>query len=237
MKKVLRQLLGEMESKLNGYAVLLNYRYMNLCVKAEPMALLPIAVHDEDGETVNLEEVAGTILADEFTFEICPFNQKLIFNICKGLKIVHPEFKQEIVDADDDKRISDDPNDEERHILCHMPEVNDDRHDVLMDSVKTLYDECKVQFDKIKAEYTPRMAQKAMGLPEEEIDETTNAVEERFNTYQKIIDCYRTNKEKEIEEANQNWLNERSEQARQRQEDADTHGDVKARAFNMYDNE
>ena len=38
-------------------------------------------------------------------------------------------------------------------------------------------------------------------------------------------------------DTHQKWLNERSEQARQRQEDAATHGDDKAHAFNMYDNE
>ena len=35
MKRAIKLIIGEMEGKLNGYAVLLNYRYMNLCVKVE----------------------------------------------------------------------------------------------------------------------------------------------------------------------------------------------------------
>ena len=237
MKKAIKLLIGEMEGKLNGYAVLLNYRYMNLCVKAEPASLVPVVITDPNGENLKFEEVAAAMPVDEYAFEVCPFDQKLIFNICKGLQLAHPEFKQEIIDAAEENMLSNDPDEDERHIICRMPEVNDDRRDVLMDGVKTLYDECKVQFDKIKAEYTPRMAQKAMGLPEEEIDEATNALEDRFNTYKNLIDGYRTNKEKEIEEAYQRWLNERSEQSRQRQEDDATHGNDKARAYNMYNKE
>lgn len=237
MKRAIKLIIGEMEGKLNGYAVLLNYRYMNLCVKVEPAALVPVAITDNDGQSRTFEEVAGAMSIDEYTFEICPFDQKLIFNICKGLKLAHPEFKQEIIKAAEEDMLSDDPDEDERHILCHMPEVNDDRRDVLMDGVKVLYDQCMVEVNRVKGEYTPRMAQKVIGLPEEEIDEATNALEERFDLYKNLIDQYRANKEKEIEDAHQKWLNERSEQARQRQEDAATHGDDKAHAFNMYDNE
>ena len=226
MKRAIKLIIGEMEGKLNGYAVLLNYRYMNLCVKVEPAALVPVAITDNDGQSRTFEEVAGAMSVDEYTFEICPFDQKLIFNICKGLKLAHPEFKQEIIKAAEEDMLSD-----------HMPEVNDDRRDVLMDGVKVLYDQCMVEVNRVKGEYTPRMAQKVIGLPEEEIDEATNALEERFDLYKNLIDQYRANKEKEIEDAHQKWLNERSEQARQRQEDAATHGDDKAHAFNMYDNE
>ena len=237
MKKAIKLLIGEMEGKLNGYAVLLNYRYMNLCIKAEPLSLIPIVIKDDEGQNINLEEAAGTMLLDKYTFEICPFNQKLIFNICKGLQLAHPEFKQEIIKAAEENMLSNDPDEDEHHIICRMPEVNDDRRDVLMDGVKTLYDECMVEVNRVKGEYTPRMAQKVVGLPEDEVEEAKNALEDRFNTYKNLIDGYRTNKEKEIEEAYQRWLNERSEQSRQRQEDDATHGNDKARAYNMYNKE
>ena len=90
MKRAIKLIIGEMEGKLNGYAVLLNYRYMNLCVKVEPAALVPVAITDNDGQSRTFEEVAGAMSVDEYTFEICPFDQKLIFNICKGLKLAHP---------------------------------------------------------------------------------------------------------------------------------------------------
>ena len=237
MKRSIQTPISEMEGKLNGYAVLLNYHYMNLCVKAEPASFLPIIVKNEYGEDVNFEEVANAMFIDKFTFEIVPNNQKLLYNICKSLKMAHPEFKQEIIKADEENMISDDPNEEEMHIICRMPEVNDDRRDVLMDGVKVLYDQCKAEVDKIKASYTAQIAEKCIGLPAEEAEEAKNALEDRFNQYMQYINDYRTNKEKEIEEAYQRWLNERSEQSRQRQEDDATHGNDKAHAYNMYDDE
>ena len=66
MKKTIEILIGEMESKLGGYAGLLNYRFMNLCVKAEPAALLPVVVISNDGEVLNLEKVARTRLATKY---------------------------------------------------------------------------------------------------------------------------------------------------------------------------
>jgi len=51
MKKAIEILIRELDSKLGGYAALLNYRYLNLCVKAEPVALLPVVIEDKDGDT------------------------------------------------------------------------------------------------------------------------------------------------------------------------------------------
>ena len=62
MRKAIEILIGEMESKLGGYASLLNYRYLNLCVKAEPVALLSINVIDDEGENKNLEDVAFSLI-------------------------------------------------------------------------------------------------------------------------------------------------------------------------------
>ena len=40
LRNSIKILLGELDAKLTGHAGLLNYRYMNLCIKAEPAALL-----------------------------------------------------------------------------------------------------------------------------------------------------------------------------------------------------
>ena len=79
--------ISEMEGKLNGYAVLLNYRFMNLCVKAEPASLLPINVMNEEGELVNFEDVANAMFVDKYTFEIVPNSQDLLFQIDDRIEI------------------------------------------------------------------------------------------------------------------------------------------------------
>ena len=70
MRKAIEILIGEMESKLGGYAGLLNYRFLNLCVKAEPVALISVVIKDKEGDTRNIEDVARTMLINKYQFEI-----------------------------------------------------------------------------------------------------------------------------------------------------------------------
>ena len=132
MKRAIEVIIGEMESKLSGYAGLLNYRFMNLCVKAEPAALISITIEDEEGEVKNLEDVAHAMLANDYQYEIIPMDPKHVFSICKGMYLSHPEFKQDIVTPDDENKLYYDQTDE-KHILFTVPEANKDRYDVLMD--------------------------------------------------------------------------------------------------------
>ena len=49
--------INDFQKKLNGYNMLFNYRMTNLCVKAEPTALMPVTVNVANTE-YNLEELA-----------------------------------------------------------------------------------------------------------------------------------------------------------------------------------
>ena len=57
MKRAIINQLGQLSEQLKAYVGALNYRYLNLCVKAEEVSLLPIQVPIED-EFKNLEDVA-----------------------------------------------------------------------------------------------------------------------------------------------------------------------------------
>lgn len=209
MRKAIEILIGEMESKLGGYAALLNYHFMNLCVKAEPMALISISVRDNEGEVRNLEDVAFAMLVDDYTFEIIPKDMSLLYAICKGLFKDHPELKQDVITPSDDNRLfREDEN--EQHILCRVPEVNKDRHDFLMDAVKTLYDQCKVEVDKTNVAYSAKLIAKISGMSEEEIEEAKNKLEDSQQIYAKICDDYLAAKQKEIEDAYQRYLDEQT---------------------------
>ena len=209
MKKAIEILIRELESKLAGYAALLNYRYLNLCVKAEPVALLPVVIEDKDGDTQHIEDVARTMLINQYQFEVIPMDQDMVFNICKGFLTHHPEFKQEVVvSAEDHKLYQDIEN--EKHIILTVPEVNEDRRDFLLESVKMLYDQCKVQVDKTNAAYAAKLAAKVVGQSEEVIEESKNKLEESQQMYSKMIDKYLSAKQEEIEEAYQRYLKEQS---------------------------
>ena len=206
--------MGEMDGKLSGYAAMLNYRYMNLCVEAEAAALVPITITDIEGNVYNIEEVADCMQPNQFAFEIVPRRMPMLPFIQKGIAETHPEFKQEVIIPKDEDRFYMSGTvdyDSERHILCTMPEVDDERYKLLTETVKALYDECMVEVDKIKTKYTQMLADKSKDLPKDEADEAKTEQEKLMNQYSEICKTYRDNKEKEIEDAHNNWVADEAE--------------------------
>ena len=221
MRRSIKIIIGELDGKLTGHAALLNYRYMNLCVKAEPAALLSFTITDIEGNTYNIEEVADTLMPDDYSFEFVPKEMGMLPFIQEGIAEAHPEFKQKVIkpEADDRYFYPDTPEyDQERHLICTMPEVDDNRYDALKQSVKALYDERKVEMDKLKAEYTKTLSDKTAGLPKEEVDEAKDKMEDLCKQYADLSKQYRDTKEEEIEEAYKQWqLNQAEERLNRRQ--------------------
>ena len=204
MRKSIEALISEMKSKMSGYAVMLQYRYMNLCVKAEPAALLSFTVTDDEGEETNLEDVASAGMANDYQFEIYPNDPKMVFAICKGIKEAHPEFK-----IDTRTEESDEESEENQVVIvCTMPEVNKDRHDLLIEGVDTLYDQCKAKLDANHATYKTRLTAKLVGSSEDDIQEAEDELEKVYKTHDDICLEYKEEKVKEIEEAYQRYLDE-----------------------------
>ena len=214
LRRSIEVLLGEMDGKLSGYAAMLNYRYMNLCVEAEAAALVSLTVTDIEGNVYNIEEVADCMQPNQFAFEIVPRRMPMLPFIQKGIAESHPEFKQEVIIPKDEDRFFMSGTvdyDSERHILCTMPEVDDERYKLLTETVKALYDECMVEVDKIKAKYTQMLADRSKELPEDEADEAKTEQEKLLDQYSELCKSYRDNKEKEIEEAHNTWLADEAE--------------------------
>ena len=214
MRKSIQIVLGEMDAKLTGYAGMLNYRYMNLCIKAEPASLLSITVTDIEDNVYNIEEVADCMQPDKFSFEIVPHDMEMLPFIQKGIAETHPEFKQEVIKPKDEDHFfmsNTEEFEKERHIVCTMPTVDNSRYEVLKGAVKTLYGECTAEVDKVKGKYTQMLADRSKDLPEDEADEAKTEQEKLLNQYSEAIKNYRDNKEKEIEEAHNTWLADEAE--------------------------
>ena len=204
MRKSIGALINEMKSKMSGYAVMLQYRYMNLCVKAEAAALLSFTVTDNEGDENNLEDVASACLANDYQFEIYPHDPKMVFAICKGIKEAHPEFKMDTRTEESDEG----PEENQVVIVCTMPEVNKDRHDVLIDGVDTLYDQCKAMLDANHATYKARLTAKLVGSSEGDVQEAEDELEKVYKMHDNTCLQYKEAKVKEIEEAYQRYLDE-----------------------------
>ena len=219
MKVAIETIIHEMEGRLNGYVSLLIYRYANLCVKAQPLALLSAKIIVEERGGLPIEKVAGVLMPDEFHLKIVPFDPSYIFPLCKAIKLEHPEFKQDLV-------VPDDANDEkERHLILTMPVVNKDRHDALLEAVNTLYDGCKAKMDKTCADYRLKLEKKMVILPtDDERNEAKDAMETKIKTYQDMADTNKADKVKEIEEAYQRYLNEQTSKKAETDEQAAARG-------------
>ncbi len=215
MRKSTALTLGEASTKMSGYAALLNYKYLNLCVKAEPVSLLSVTVEYDDKE-FNIEDVADVTGPRKDQLQVYPKAPELIYYIGKAIAKIHPEFKQEIVEEENND--STEEGEEEKSILLTMPKVNKDRRDALMDAVKAFYEEAKTNLTTNYEVYTQQVLFKLMDASAEEIDEAKKSLEDIKKQNFELIDTYRDNKEKEIEEAYQRYLEQKTEKDKTQQE-------------------
>ena len=190
--------IAGLKEKLNAYVSLMNYRFINLCVKAEVGSLLPVTVTAD--KEYNLEDVAQIATPDEYQLDVYPKMTDYLQPIIDGIFDVHPEFKLEIQQVE----YSDDPKD--KHLVYTMPEVNKDRYDLLTNTAKVFYEECNLEIDKECALHTASLPELAGKMPVEDLDEIKEVLEHTINEYHdKTKELYQE-KLIEIEEAYQRYL-------------------------------
>ena len=193
------------QKKMSAYVTLLSYRYMNLCVKAELGALMPVNVYIGD-ESYNIEDVANIYSPDEFQFAVYPKNENNQQAIIQGVYEAHPEFKMEI------------KNDGGSCILYTMPVVDENRHDLLQNAIQGLYEECCGRIDAIHAEFKARMLENLtkVGISKTETDEALQALDDLRQKSMNMADHQLDQKQNEIDEALARY---QAEQVRQKEED------------------
>lgn len=194
--------IKEIEKKFGGYQYLLTFRYANLCVKADPMALLPVTVTIGSSK-LNIEDVAEVVEMGEYHLGIMPKNQDMLHDIERGILTSHPEFKlsQETTDEDD-------PN--SAFLLCEMPDVDKERHDLLVEATKNLHDECKARMDAVLLEEKNGFAELMADDPES-LKEAADQLNEKHSEALDNIMELRDNKLEEIEDAYEKYLSEHPE--------------------------
>ena len=225
MKRAIINQLGQLSEQLKAYVGALNYRYLNLCVKAEEVSLLPIQVPIED-EFKNLEDVAyaGKRTGDDYSLYIVPKIQDDMRDIQQAVMKFHPEFIQEV--QKEKVNAGEDGGEQEVQLLrLKMPEVNDDRYDVLKQGANTFYDMCKADMEKARMEADMQFA--ALGIDEkpEDMDKVKKGVDETNDMWVKKRDQLRDDKLKEIEEAHNQWLADQQASAQKKQEEHAAHNE------------
>ena len=140
---------------------------------------------------------------------------------------VHPEFKQkeesknvEITDKDGNNREV-----ETHYLRVTMPEVDDDRYDVLKQAANAMYEECKVQMESAKTQVEGQIAILAVDEKPEDMDKVKNAIKELNKTWTEKRDQLHEDKLKEIEDAHNKYLQEQAETAQKQKEEQLAAGD------------
>ena len=193
--------LSDLANKMKGYNMLFNYRMTNLCVKAEPTALMPVTVLVADSE-YNLEEVADIMRPDDFSFDVYPKNPNNLQNIITGIFDMHPEFKMEIKTDKPEHE----GGEEKQHILYTMPPVDKDRRNLLNDTTKLFHKECQANLDVTYAELQAKLVEPYTKMSLQEIDEAKKAFKKVYDISKDQCDKMLEQKLNEIEEGYQRYL-------------------------------
>lgn len=189
--------------KLKGYNMLFNYRMSNLCVKAEPTALMPVTVFVA-GTEYNLEEVANILKPDDFSFDVYPKNQNNLQDIISGIFDVHPEFKMELkTDKAENEGGAD-----TQHVFYTMPPVDKDRRKLLNETTKTFHKECMVNLDVTYADLQARLVEPYTQMSPQDVDEARKGFKKVYDKAREECDKMLQQKQNEIEEGYQRYLTE-----------------------------
>ena len=208
MKRAIINEVSQMNDKLQGYVYMMYFGFVNLCVKAEPSALIPIKM-TIDGESLKIEDVANVALQGDYQMMVIPKYEDDLPTIRKSIAKTHPEFKQEHKALD--VEMDDGSHKGAPYVLLTMPEVDDNRYDVLTQAANVLYDTCKAKMGRVIAESDRKIAELTVGEKKEDIDIIKKAVEEQRDVWVKHREKLHNDKIEEIEEGHRHWETQKAE--------------------------
>ena len=230
MKRAVAQQVDQLKAKCSGYVALLVYRYANLCIEAHPAALLSAKVEVE-GEMKNLEEVAQVAVKEKYHFMVSPIYDDDLFPVGKAIMIEHPEFKQEIKTWDG----FDESDPAGKYLWYTMPEVNKDRHDVLLKAVDAFYDECAQKMEAAQQLCAQQLVVLQADSSPMEIEQVSEYTKKIVDTYNELRDKARDNKKQEIEDAYAEYQAKQEEKEAQQQEEQQEKGNPMQMKINTDD--
>lgn len=207
MKRAIITKYTQLNEKLTGYVGMMNYNYLNLCVKAEEVSLLPVKPVIE-GKPENLEDLALTAKKGDYEMMIIPKFEDDLPSIVEAIVKTHPEFKRTIDKLE--AKVPDLNGETETrwtpYILLTMPEVDDDRYDELTKLADAINDYTKGRIDTAIAK---TMADLAPLLLEElpcDADKIKENFEKLKNDKHDQREKLHEDKLKEIKEGYKKWL-------------------------------
>lgn len=210
--KTINELFDETKQKMNGHAMLYYFHLSNLCVTADPMALLSATIKIEE-QDLNLEDVAIVSVPNDKQFAIIPKDAEYLLPITKAIKLEHPEFEME------EKTEKDEITGEDNIVIYYtMPKMNKDRHNICMEYIKTDFDLTNSKLDAIFSQGSAKIALKMSNASEENIKLAKDKLQEIYDWHTNTIKKLREDKEKEVEDAYKAFLTDKQEETKATEE-------------------
>lgn len=198
--KSINELFDETKQKMNGHTMLYYFHLSNLCITADPMALLSSTVKI-DGQDLNLEDVANVAIPNDKQFAIMPKDAEYLLPITKAIKLEHPEFELE------EKTEKDEITGEDNVVIYYtMPEMKQERHDVCMEYIKAQFDVTNAKLEAIFSQGSAKVALKMANASEENMQLAKDKLQEIYDWHTNTLKKLREDKEKEVEDAFQAYL-------------------------------
>ena len=195
--KTINEIFDETKQKMNGHTMLFYFHLSNLCIKADPMALLSATIKIEDKD-LNLEDVASVSIPNDNQFAVRAKDTEYIMPITKGIKLEHPEFKLE------EKTEKDEITGEDYVVIYYtMPEMNEERHNVCLEYIKANFDATSAKLEAIFSQGSAKVALKMTGASEENIKLAKDTLQEIYDWHTDTLKKLKEDKEKEVEDAYQ----------------------------------
>ena len=234
MRRATIREFDSLAEKYTNYIGIMDFRFRNLCIKSDPMALLSVKVLIE-GELQNIEQCADVGKDNDYQFMVFPKYEEDLGQIAKGILEVHSEFKVEgktmpIESVDEN---GNDQTVDVKYLLLTMPVVNDDRYKVLKDGVDAIYQDCKIQMESANNISKAKFAELAPGETKEDLDKLDKELKRLNKQWNEQRDKIHQAKLDDIEEAHNKWLAEQAEQMQQRTEQENARGEEAAHSMKM----
>lgn len=225
MNSLVLSQIDDIRQQMVGYTVLLSFKYVNLCVKADAMSLLPVTVSN-GGREHEIEEVASVSVANDRQLLVYPRYSEMLPNIIFGIGQAHPEFKMNVkrgemtvmpveeakqyreikmgaepeeIDQMADAEPDGDP--EGLFLVYTMPDVDKERRDLLTLAVRDLHAECVERIDSVYLRRADNIATMLSNTPPQEAETLKNALERVYHDNKEHADKLRDEKLQEIDDA------------------------------------
>jgi ribosome recycling factor len=210
--KTINEIFDETKQKMNGHTMLFYFHLSNLCITADPMALLSATVKIE-GQDLNLEDVASVSIPNDKQFSILPKDKDYLVPITKAIKLEHPEFKLE------EKEEKDEITGENNIVIYYtMPEMNQERHDICMELIKADFDATNTKLEAIFSQGSAKVALKMANASEENMQLAKDKLQEIYDWHTDTLKKLKEEKEKEVEEAFQAYQTGEQEESKATEE-------------------